>query len=200
MVKAKISDKEIQIIEALLFASEDILTQSKLNLCFDGGLAPVLSDGIKYLQEQYKKNGRAFFIDNVAGGFRLSSLPEFAPWNQRLLSHSGKTSLSQAALESLSIIAYKGPASRADIESIRGVNSAGVIKTLLDKKLVKINGRGKGPGRPLLYSITEAFLLSFGLNSTADLPKLKEISELIAEGSGESKYISESLLSDGSID
>ena len=65
---------------------------------------------------------------------------------------------------------------------------------------MKINGRGKGPGRPLLYSITEAFLLSFGLNSTADLPKLKEISELIAEGSGESKYISESLLSDGSID
>ena len=79
------------------------------------------------------------------------------------------------------MVAYKGPVSRAVVESIRGVNSAGVIKTLLERKLIKISGRAKGPGRPLLYSVTEQFLLSFGLNETSDLPKLKEISELIAE-------------------
>ncbi|MBF88921.1 MAG: SMC-Scp complex subunit ScpB [Candidatus Marinimicrobia bacterium] len=200
MTKKKISNKEIQIIEALLFASEDILTQSKLNLCFDSGVAPDLSDGIKHLQEQYQKSGRAFFIDNVAGGFRLVSLPEFAPWIHKLLSRSGKTSLSKAALETLAVLAYRGPASRAEVENIRGVNCAGVIKTLLDKKLLKIKGRGKGPGRPLLYSVTEAFLLSFGLNSIADLPKLKEITELIAEGASESNFISNSSLSDGSFD
>jgi pseudouridine synthase len=97
-----------------------------------------------------------------------------------MLTRAGKTPLSQAALESLAVIAYKGPATRAEIESIRGVGCAGVIKTLLDKKLVRISGRAKGPGRPLLYAVTDAFLLSFGLNSTADLPKLKEISELMA--------------------
>ena len=179
----KVTTEELQIIEALLLASGDVLTQSKLNVCFDGDSAPPLVDGVQQLQKEYKKTARAFSIEKAAGGYRLSTLPQFAPWIRRMLTRAGKTPLSQAALESLAVIAYKGPATRAEIESIRGVGCAGVIKTLLDKKLVRISGRAKGPGRPLLYAVTDAFLLSFGLNSTADLPKLKEISELMAEES-----------------
>ena len=87
--------------------------------------------------------------------------------------------MSQAALESLSIIAYKQPISRPNIEGIRGVDCAGVLKTLLKKSLVKISGRDESPGRPLIYRTTDTFLKSFGLNKLSDLPKLKEISELI---------------------
>ena len=178
----KLTTEELQIIEALLLASEDILTQSKLNVCFDGDSAPKLAEGIQLLRKEYEKTGRAFSIEKVAGGYRLSTLPQFAPWIRRLFTRFGKTPLSQAALESLAVIAYKGPITRTGIESIRGVGCAGVVKTLLDKKLVRIAGRAKGPGRPLLYAVTEAFLLSFGLDSTSDLPKLKEIAELISEG------------------
>ncbi|MBH30774.1 MAG: SMC-Scp complex subunit ScpB [Candidatus Marinimicrobia bacterium] len=181
----KVTTEELQIIEALLLASEDILTQSKLNVCFDGDSAPSLTEGAHLLQVEYEKTGRAFTIEKAAGGYRLSTLPQFAPWIRRMLTRAGKTPLSQAALESLAVVAYKGPATRAELENIRGVSCAGVIKTLLDKKLVRISGRAKGPGRPLLYAVTDAFLLSFGLDSTADLPKLKEISELIAEGVGD---------------
>ena len=182
MAKKKISKKDLRVVEALLFASEKVLTQAKLNVCFDDGTAPALSSVVETLQKEYEKSERAFSIEKVAGGFRLTTLTEYAPWVRKLFTRVGKTPLSQAALETLAVVAYKGPASRAVVESIRGVNSAGVIKTLLERKLIKISGRAKGPGRPLLYSATEQFLLSFGLNSTSDLPKLKEISELIAEG------------------
>ena len=182
MSKSKISREDIRVVEALLFASEEVLTQAKLNVCFDDGTVPSLPDVVETLKKEYEKSERAFSIEKVAGGFRLTTLVEYAPWVRRLFTRVGKTPLSQAALETLAVVAYKGPASRAVVESIRGVNSAGVIKTLLERKLIKISGRAKGPGRPLLYFVTEQFLLSFGLDATSDLPKLKEISELIAEG------------------
>ena len=98
-----------------------------------------------------------------------------------MLNKTGQLKLSQAALETLSIIAYKQPISRTDIEAIRGVDCAGVLKTLLKKVLIKIKGREDGPGRPLMYSTTDDFLQSFGLSRIADLPKLKEISEILDE-------------------
>ena len=98
---------------------------------------------------------------------------------RRLIAKTGQFYLSQAALETLSIIAYKQPISRLNIESIRGVDCAGVIKTLLKKSLIKISGRDDSPGRPLIYKTTDTFLKSFGLNRLSDLPKLKEITELI---------------------
>lgn len=195
--KRRISREDTRVVEALLFASEEVLSQSRLNVCFDDGAAPSLDEAVKRLREEYEESDRAFFIDQVAGGYRLTTLPEYAPWIHRLFSRVGKTPLSQAALETLAIVAYKAPVSRADVESIRGVNSAGVIKTLLERKLVKISGRAKGPGRPLLYSVTEAFLLAFGLNSTSDLPKLRELSELIADGAGGLSSPQEAESSDG---
>lgn len=180
MGKNSYRKEELRIIEALLFSSPEVLTQSKVDLCFDNG-APQLDQAIPEIQKQYEREERSFTIDKVAGGYRLVTRPEYEPWIRRLHSRVGKISLSRAALEALAVIAYKGPVSRTGIESIRGVNSGSVIKTLLEKKLIRIKGRAEGPGRPLLYTITESFLVFFGLNRLSDLPKLREISELVSE-------------------
>jgi len=117
----------------------------------------------------------------VAGGYQIRTKPEHDIYVRRLLNKTGQLHLSQAALETLSIIAYKQPISRSDIEAIRGVDCAGVLKTLLKKTLIKIRGRDEGPGRPLMYATTDEFLQAFGLSRLADLPKLKEVAELLEE-------------------
>jgi len=114
----------------------------------------------------------------VAGGYQLLTHPEYELWVRRLLNKSGRLVLSQAALEALSIIAYKQPISRVEVEAIRGVDCSGVIKNLLGKKLIRIKGRAQGPGRPLLYGTTDKFLEAFGLGKLSDMPRLAEIKEL----------------------
>ena len=167
-----------RIIESLLFASPDPLSQSLLNQVFDKPI-PFLNESVKRLNEFYLKNKKPYFIDNIAGGYQLVTKPEFDIWIRRLLGKSNKLILSAAALDTLAIIAYKQPIGRYDIEAIRGVDSSGVIKTLLSRNLIMIKGRGDGPGRPLLYSTTKLFLEKFGLNRLSDMPKLKEVSEII---------------------
>ena len=167
-----------QIIESLLFASPDPLSQSLLNQVFDKPI-PFLSEAVNRLNEFYLKNKKPYFIDNIAGGYQLVTKPEFDIWIRRLLGKSNKLILSAAALDTLAIVAYKQPIGRYDIEAIRGVDSSGVIKTLLSRNLIMIKGRGNGPGRPLLYSTTKLFLEKFGLNRLSDMPKLKEVSEII---------------------
>ena len=167
-----------QIIESLLFATPDPLSQVLLNQVFDKPI-PILSLAVKRLNEFYLKNKKPYYIDTIAGGYQLVTKPEFDIWIRRLLGKSNKLILSAAALDSLAIIAYKQPIGRYDIEAIRGVDSSGVIKTLLSRKLILIKGRGDGPGRPLLYSTTKLFLEKFGLDKLSDMPKLKEVSEII---------------------
>ena len=167
-----------QIIESLLFANPDPLSQSLLNQVFDKPI-PFLNEAVKRLNDFYLKNNKPYFIDNIAGGYQLVTKPEFDIWIRRLLGKSNKLILSAAALDTLAIIAYKQPIGRYDIEAIRGVDSSGVIKTLLSRNLIMIKGRGDGPGRPLLYSTTKLFLEKFGLNRLSDMPKLKEVSEII---------------------
>ena len=169
--------EEIQIVEALLFASPGPLTQSRVNLIFETD-PPKLDEAVKELNRHYEKANRSFKIQMIAGGFQLTTLPEFDIWIKRMLDKSGKLALSTAALETLAIIAYKQPISRFNVESIRGVDGRGVIKTLLSKSLVRIKGRDEGPGRPLLYATTDKFLENFGVNRISDLPKLKEIADL----------------------
>ena len=166
------------IIEALLFASPDPLNQAKVNTVFTPETY-VLKDIINALNKQYLKEKHAFEIQQVAGGFQLVSKKEYEIFIRRMLSKSGKLTLSNAALDCLAIIAYRQPISRYEIEAVRGVDSSGVIKTLLGRELIKIKGRDSGPGRPLLYKTTNKFLEYFGINRLSDLPKLKEISELI---------------------
>ena len=169
--------EDIQIVEALLFASPGPLTQSRVNLIFETD-PPKLDEAVKELNRHYEKANRSFKIQMIAGGFQLTTLPEFDIWIKRMLDKSGKLALSTAALETLAIIAYKQPISRFNVESIRGVDCSGVIKTLLSKSLVRIKGRDEGPGRPLLYATTDKFLENFGVNRISDLPKLKEIADL----------------------
>jgi len=169
--------EQIQIVEALLFASPEPLTQTRINLIFETD-PPKLDDTVKELNHNYEKANQSFRIQGIAGGFQLTTLPEFDIWIKRMLDKSGKLILSTAAMETLAIVAYKQPISRFNVESIRGVDCSGVIKTLLSKNLVRIKGRDEGPGRPLLYAITDKFLENFGLNRISDLPKLKEIADL----------------------
>ena len=166
------------IIEALLFASPDPLTQSKVNSIFPS-TKPDLSKIILKLNMVYKKNKNAFEIRSVANGYQLVAKKQFDEYIRLMFSKSGKINLSPAALDSLSIIAYRQPLSRIDIEAIRGVDSSAVIKTLLNLQLISIKGRSTGPGRALLYKTTDLFMQFFGLNNISDLPKLREISELI---------------------
>ena len=166
------------IIEALLFASRDPLTQVQVNQVFEPDTAN-LEEIVVLLNEQYNSNRNSFIIKKVAGGFQIVTRKQYEYFIKKLLKKSSKFKLSIAAMDSLAIIAYKQPISRYEIEAIRGVDSSGVLKTLLNFELIKIKGRGAGPGRPLLYKTTNKFLDYFGLNRLSDMPKLKEISELI---------------------
>ncbi|MCH8011181.1 MAG: SMC-Scp complex subunit ScpB [Candidatus Marinimicrobia bacterium] len=178
--KNSLHKEELRIVEALLFSSSEPLTQKRIDLCFDNN-APLLSEVIPELIEGYNGETHSFTIEKVAGGYRLITKSKYEPWVKRLHNRAGKTKLSPAALEVLAVIAYKAPITRVEIESIRGVNSGGVIKTLIEKNLLRIKGRAKGPGRALLYTVTDTFLISFGLDQLSDLPKLREISDLEKE-------------------
>ena len=169
--------EKLQILEALLFAAPEPLTQKRVNLIFQKD-APILDNSIKKLNAHYKKNNRPYIIQKIAGGFQITTLPKYNKWIKRMFDKSGKITLSTAAIETLAIVAYKQPINRFNIESIRGVDCSGVIKTLLTKNLIKIKGRDDTPGRPLLYSTTNEFLENFGLNRLSDLPKLKEVAEI----------------------
>ena len=167
-----------KIIEALLFSNPEPLTQAKVNGVFNPD-TPNLKEVVDGLNKQYAQEDHAFEIKQVAGGYQLVSRAEYEHFIRRMLSKSGRLTLSPAALDSLAIIAYKQPIGRYEIEAIRGVDSSGVLKTLLNRKLIKIKGRDTGPGRPLLYQTTNTFLEYFGLNRLSDMPKLKEITELM---------------------
>ena len=167
-----------KIIEALLFAARDPLTQAQVNNVFDPD-TPNLIKIVDQLNKQYSKNENAFIINKVAGGFQIVSKKKYEHFISKLFKKSSRLKLSLAAMDTLAIIAYKQPINRYEVEAIRGVDSSGVLKTLLNHELIKIKGRDFGPGRPLLYKTTTKFLEYFGLDRISDMPKLKEISELI---------------------
>lgn len=127
------------------------------------------------LNADYEQTGRAFRIERIAGGLRVLTLPAFAPTLARFHKDRQQTRLSKAAIETLAIIAYRQPITRAELESIRGVSCGEVLKSLIDRHLVGIRGRAEELGRPLLYGTTRQFLDHFGLSSTADLPSPEEL-------------------------
>ena len=176
--------EQLLILEALLFASPESLTQTRMNLVFVDD-SPQLTNLIPKLQDKFVMENRPLEIQEVAGGYQITTQAEYETWVRRLLNKSGKLTLSQAALETLAIIAYKQPVNRFEIEAVRGVDCSGVLKTVLDRNLIKIKGRDEGPGRPLLYATTDTFLEYFGLNRISDMPKLKEIIELTKDDSEE---------------
>ncbi len=170
------------IVEAIIFAAEGPVKPATLAECLGSVNGFDFDTVIQQLNAEYEQSGRAIQIVKVAGGYQMTTRPQYASWIQRL--YAGRTSsrLSRAALETLAIIAFKQPISKAEIAAIRGVNSDGVIKNLLERRLITISGRGEGIGRPLLYSTTPEFLQYFGINDISDLPRPREIEELFGEG------------------
>jgi segregation and condensation protein B len=170
-----------RIIEALLFASDVPLTMDKLKDALGGENAKKVRNALNRLEKFYDSSGSAVKLTELAGGFQLISREEYAPFVQQLYRGRSSPRLTQRALETLAIIAYKQPITKQEMEAIRGVNVDGVVKTLLERNLIKIEGRQKAPGNPLLYGTSKFFLQYFGLKSLADLPKLKEIDELLKD-------------------
>lgn len=162
------------VIEAVLFASDESLSPARL--------ADIVSTGVKQvrvhidgLNEKYKANNNAFRIEQIAGGYQMLTMNAYNHWLKKLLRAREDNKLSQPAMETLAIIAYKQPIIRADIEAIRGVAAGEMIRNLMYKGLVKIVGRAEVIGRPMLYGTTKKFLEIFGLNSLKDLPKIEEL-------------------------
>ncbi len=163
------------IVEALLFVSDQPLSKAKIASVVDipeEEVNQILND----LTNEYRRADRGFQLREAAGGYRLYSHPAYAPYIEKLILSFDHRRLTQAALETLSIIAYKQPVTRADIASIRGVNSDGVVNTLINRALIKELGKQDTAGQPILYGTTNRFLESFGLRSLNELPPLDEFS------------------------
>lgn len=159
-------------LEALLFVASEPVSPAQLASILETSVADV-EKGLAELAEVYR--GRGLQLERHAGLVRLTTAPEMAPLVERFLGLEATTHLSQAALEALAIVAYQQPVTRPQIEAIRGVNSDGVMKSLLSKGLIQEVGRAEGPGRPILYASTPEFLQHFGLSSLGELPPLPEI-------------------------
>lgn len=159
------------VVEAVLFVSPDPLPLKKLAAVV-GASGDELKAVIQELQREYE--GRGVELAFVAGGYRFFSRPEYAPWAKQVLPIEKAPRLSRAAVETLAIIAYRQPVTRVNIDEIRGVNSDGVLRTLIERKLIVTDGREDMPGRPFRYRTTKQFLHYFGLTGLNDLPPLEE--------------------------
>ena len=169
------------ILESLLFASDNPLSVKRMKELLPQIEGTAIRDALKKLQDSYKKKQGALEIVEIGGGYQIVSRKEYAPYIQLLYKGRMASRLTQRAMETLAIVAYKQPITKQEIEAIRGVNVDGVVKTLLERDLVMIKGRQKAPGNPLLYGTSRKFLNYFGLKSLNDLPKLKEIDELLKD-------------------
>jgi segregation and condensation protein B len=172
------------VVEALLFVAEEPLPLDRLQEALADEDPAATEATIRELAERLEEEGRGLMVQEVAGGFRLATRPEAHPWIQRL-QQVKPAKLSRPALETLAIVAYKQPITRAEIEAIRGVAVEGVMRTLLERGLIRMLGRKAEAGRPILYGTSAGFLEHFGLKDLGDLPSLKEIDELIGPSGAE---------------
>jgi segregation and condensation protein B len=169
------------ILESLIFVSLDPLTLEKIKSVLSEFSEEKIAAALKELAEDYSSQNRGIQITKSAGGYLFSTRPDLDEWITLLLRADRKNKLSPAALETLSTIAYHQPMTLAEISAMRGVDASYSLKTLLQKKLVKITGRKKGPGKPLIYRTSEKFLTYFGLDSLKDLPSKEEIEKILSE-------------------
>ena len=166
------------VLEALLFVSSEPVPLSRLVTAVGAVSKAEVEEALKRLDRDLSEESRGIQLVKLAGGYRLVTKAEFSPWLKRLDKAKAAQKLSRSALESLAIIAYKQPLVRGEIEEIRGVETSGVLRTLLERKLVRIVGRKEVPGRPIMYGTTKFFLEHFGLQDISQLPPLREFKEL----------------------
>jgi segregation and condensation protein B len=179
-----------RVIEALLFSAQKPLSTREMTTAIKGAEDDRAADGVKdfsrvreaeiaaaleQLKIEYVQQERAFQLVEKAEGWQLVTEPQYAPWVRQLYPGPKAARLSAPALETLAIIAYRQPITRADVEAVRGVNIDGVLQTLMERGLVKIAGRAEIPGRPLLYETTQFFLQHFGLRNLDELPNVEEL-------------------------
>src|SRR6188508_1533136 len=172
------SDDLKPIIEALIFASPDPLTPKMLFKLLEGEPKEDVEAALEALKQDYDRPGGLQLVE-VASGYQIVTRPELHEWVRRLFHERTTQKLSVAALETLAVVAYKQPITAPEIAEIRGVNTAGVVGTLIERRLVRIVGRKQVVGRPFLYGTTREFLERFGLNDLSDLPKVEDMSELL---------------------
>ena len=162
---------DLGLLEALLLATHHPLTAARLAELTESGSVKPIRRSIAELNRQYADTGRAFRIEQVAGGYQILTLAQFGAAVRALHQRESDARLTKAALETLAIVAYKQPILRVDVEAIRGVACGETIRSLMEKHLVRIAGRAEVPGRPILYGTTKRFLELFGLNNLKDLPE-----------------------------
>ncbi len=183
-MKGSMDRQELKrIIEALLFVSERPATLNEFKVLFEDIDTKELRSTLLELKSEYEALNRAFRIEEIAEGFQITTDPVFAPWIKKFYKSHSKDKLSRPSLEALAIIAYKQPASRAEIEAIRGVNVEGILRNLLEMGLIRVAGRKESVGRPIIYGTTNEFLQYFGLNSLKELPAIEafKVSEVDIE-------------------
>jgi len=163
----------VDLLEALLFASDTPIEAERIQEVLELPSPAAARELVEALALRLDREARALRVVEAGGGFRLVTRPEVAPWLVKLQRSKTKSRLSRPALEALAIIAYRQPVSRPEVDGIRGVNSEGVLDSLLDRRLIRIAGRKDSPGRPFLYETTREFLLAFGLRDPSDLPKVE---------------------------
>lgn len=179
MSRMEASEKR-RIIEALILSSPEPISAARLAEIIPYCNAGQAKDLVNELNTEYVEQDRSFEIWEVAGGFQIRTRAEFSGYLQKLQKERALR-LSQAALETLAIIAYRQPVTRAEIEEVRGVDAGATVKSLLERHLIRIAGQREVPGRPMLYATTRRFLEVFGLERLKDLPTLRELDELARE-------------------
>lgn len=168
-----------RLLEAVLFATDKPVPASALAQVLSGTKEEAVREALSELGREYEETGRSFILKEVGGGFLLLTHPAYEPWVRKLFRGRLTLRLSKSALETIAIIAYRQPISKAEIETIRGVNADGVLNTLLDRKLIRVVGRKPGMGRALLYGTTADFLTYMGLNDLDELPQMEEMKAIL---------------------
>lgn len=174
-------EKQISLIESILFVSGEPVEPEKLLTFLGCGSISEFDEIIKKMEEGYKEDGRGLSVNRSGGGLYLSTKSELHESLNEFFTIKRSSKLTVPSLETLAIVAYREPVTLAEISDLRNVNSTGPVKSLLQKKLIKISGRKKVPGLPLLYSTTKGFLLYFGLEDITQLPSLEELTELFED-------------------
>ena len=167
-------------IEALLFVSGNPLSADRLKGIFEEATVEQIEAQLQALRQEYDDRGAGIMLAEVAGGYQFATRPENAAWIRKFKSVKVSSKLSKPALETLAIVAYKQPITRSEVEAIRGVNIGGIMRNLMERRLVKIVGKKDVPGKPMLYGTTLEFLQYFGLKDLSALPTLREFQELEA--------------------
>lgn len=167
------------IVEALIFASPDPVTLKSLVRTLDTEPAEHVEEALAALREEWRERQGGLQLVEVAGGYQIVTKPELHEWVRRLFHERSKQRLSVPALETLAVVAYRQPVTGPEIAEIRGVNTSGVLGTLIERRLIKVVGRKAVVGRPFLYATTREFLDRFGLRDLSDLPKVEDLAEAL---------------------